>query len=81
MHGVLFFVLKELIAMKDELCQRFDLTTHLDHCEKVFAATLETYDVLAVPSFENILALTMGVSIPLLSTPTWTGSAQNGLAA
>ncbi|BCS02993.1 uncharacterized protein AKAW2_61257A [Aspergillus luchuensis] len=61
MHGVLFFVLKELIAMKDELCQRFDLTTHLDHCEKVFAATLETYDVLAVPSFENILALTMGM--------------------
>ncbi|GLA74045.1 hypothetical protein AtubIFM55763_004986 [Aspergillus tubingensis] len=61
MHGVLFFVLKELIAMNDELCQRFDLTTHLDHCEKVFAATLETYDVLAVPSFENILALTMGM--------------------
>ncbi|RAH59273.1 hypothetical protein BO85DRAFT_418572 [Aspergillus piperis CBS 112811] len=61
MHGVLFFVLKELIAMKDELCQRFDLTTHLDHCEKVFAATLETYDVLVVPSFENILALTMGM--------------------
>ncbi|PYH34002.1 fungal specific transcription factor domain-containing protein [Aspergillus neoniger CBS 115656] len=43
------------------LRQRFDLTTHLDHCEKVFAATLETYDVLAVPSFENILALTMGM--------------------
>ncbi|XRM43935.1 hypothetical protein ABZX51_007091 [Aspergillus tubingensis] len=61
MHGVLFFVLKELIAMNDELYQRFDLTTHLDHCEKVFAATLETYDVLAVPSFENMLALTMGM--------------------
>ncbi|GFN11553.1 fungal specific transcription factor domain-containing protein [Aspergillus tubingensis] len=56
MHGVLFFVLKELIAMNDELYQRFDLTTHLDHCEKVFAATLETYDVLAVPSFENVKA-------------------------
>lgn len=66
MHGVLFFVLKEFIAMNDELCQKFDLTTHLLHCEKAFAAAMETYDVLAVPSFENILALTMGVSIPFL---------------
>ncbi|KAI2885964.1 transcriptional regulator family: Fungal Specific TF [Aspergillus niger] len=61
MHGVLFFVLKEFIAMNDGLCQKFDLTTHLDHCEKVFAAAMETYDVLALPSFENILALTMGM--------------------
>lgn len=63
MHGVLFFVLKELIAMRDQLCQRFDLATYLDHCEQNFVAAVETYEVLAVPSFENILALTMGVSI------------------
>ncbi|PYI01184.1 hypothetical protein BO78DRAFT_354092 [Aspergillus sclerotiicarbonarius CBS 121057] len=61
MHGILFFVLKELIAMKDELCQKFDLTTHLGHCEQIFIAAIETYDVFAVPSFENILALTMGM--------------------
>ncbi|OKL59647.1 hypothetical protein UA08_05133 [Talaromyces atroroseus] len=61
MHGVLFFVLKELIAMKDPLCQKFDLLTYLDHCEQNFVAAIETYEVLAVPAFENILALTMGM--------------------
>ncbi|OQE35353.1 hypothetical protein PENCOP_c013G02517 [Penicillium coprophilum] len=61
MHGVLFFVLKELIAMKDPLCQKFDLATSLDHCEKNFVDAIETYEVLAVPSFESILALTMGM--------------------
>ncbi|OJZ85405.1 hypothetical protein ASPFODRAFT_62051 [Aspergillus luchuensis CBS 106.47] len=79
MHGVLFFVLKELIAMKDELCQRFDLTTHLDHCEKVFAATLETYDVLAVPSFENILALTMGHEVTVTQMVKAQGEAKPAL--
>lgn len=62
MHGVLFFILKELIAIKDPLCQKFDLAFHLDHCEQNFITAIETYEVLAVPSFENILALTMGVS-------------------
>ncbi|KAJ5165661.1 uncharacterized protein N7500_007491 [Penicillium coprophilum] len=61
MHGVLFFVLKELIAMKDQLCQKFDLAAHLSHCEQNFVDAIESYEVLAVPSFESILALTMGM--------------------
>ncbi|KAL3462826.1 fungal-specific transcription factor domain-containing protein [Aspergillus heterothallicus] len=61
MHGVLFFLLKEMIAFKDPLCQRFDLATYLDHCEQNFVAAVETYEVLVVPSFENILALIMGM--------------------
>ncbi|PYH46369.1 fungal specific transcription factor domain-containing protein [Aspergillus saccharolyticus JOP 1030-1] len=60
-HGVLIFVLKEYIAINDELRERFDLATHLAHCEEIFVAALEAYDVLLVPSFENILALTMGM--------------------
>lgn len=62
MHGVLFFVLKEFIAMEDQLCQKFNLATYLELCEDNFVAAMETYEVLAVPSFENILALTMGVN-------------------
>ncbi|PWY83839.1 hypothetical protein BO94DRAFT_599265 [Aspergillus sclerotioniger CBS 115572] len=61
MHGVLFFVVKELIVMNAQLCQSFDLFIHLAHCEQIFIAAIETYDVLVVPSFENILALTMGM--------------------
>jgi hypothetical protein len=41
---------------------KVDLTTYIDHCEQIFVAAVETYEVLAVPSFENILALVMGVS-------------------
>ncbi|KAL4816596.1 hypothetical protein BDW67DRAFT_190813 [Aspergillus spinulosporus] len=60
-HGVLLFILKELIAVKDELGQRFDLLAHLDHCERIFVSALETFEVLAVPKFEHVLALTMGM--------------------
>jgi hypothetical protein len=63
MHGVLFFVLKEMIAFKDPLVEKFDLHSYLAHCEQNFVVGVETYEVLAVPSFENILALIMGVSI------------------
>lgn len=55
--------MKELVAMKDELCDKFDLATYLDHCEQNFIAAIENYEILAVPTFESILALTMGVSI------------------
>ncbi|KAL4917014.1 fungal-specific transcription factor domain-containing protein [Aspergillus aurantiobrunneus] len=50
MHGVLFFVLKELIAI---------------NANTNFVAAVETYEVLAVPSFENILALVMGKKLYL----------------
>lgn len=62
-HGVLLFVMKELVAMKDQLCEKFDLATYLDHCEQNFITAIENYEILAVPSFESILALTMGVSL------------------
>ncbi|KAL3447877.1 fungal-specific transcription factor domain-containing protein [Aspergillus insuetus] len=61
MHGVLYFVMKEMIAFKDPLSPKFDLPTYLAHCEQSFVAAVETYEVLAVPSFENILALVMGM--------------------
>ncbi|KAL4809851.1 hypothetical protein BDV18DRAFT_156232 [Aspergillus unguis] len=59
-HGVLFCVLKEYIAMNDGLCQHYNLAAHLDQCEQLFISAIETYEVLVVPSFENVLALTMG---------------------
>ncbi|KAH8680093.1 hypothetical protein BGZ60DRAFT_401267 [Tricladium varicosporioides] len=61
MHGILYFLLKEYITMQDPLCGEYDLKAHLAKCEQNFNAGIEAYDVLAVPSFENILALTMGV--------------------
>ncbi|KAL3495481.1 hypothetical protein BJX62DRAFT_233473 [Aspergillus germanicus] len=61
MHGVLHFVMKEMIAFKDPLSRKFDLPTYLAHCERNFVAAVETYEVLAVPNFENVLALVMGM--------------------
>ncbi|KAJ5757933.1 uncharacterized protein N7511_006627 [Penicillium nucicola] len=60
MHGILYYLLKEYMAIKDPLCHDFDFKANLEQCERNFIVGLETYDVMAVPSFENILALTMG---------------------
>lgn len=49
--------------MEDQLCQKFDMKKYLAQCEQLFVAASESYDILAVPSFENILALTFGVRI------------------
>ena len=62
MHGVLYFILKEYITLKHPLCKEYDLESYLAKCEQNLNSGLESYDVLAVPSFENIFALTMGVS-------------------
>lgn len=62
MHGIFFCLLKEYEAMKDPLCQQFDFSAHLAQCEKNLIMGIETYEIMAVPSFDNILGLTMGVS-------------------
>ncbi|KAJ5247355.1 hypothetical protein N7468_002338 [Penicillium chermesinum] len=61
MHGCLFFLMKESVMWKDDLSKRYDLKTYMDKCKQNFEAAIENYDVLNIPSFENIIALTMGV--------------------
>lgn len=69
MHGVLYFVLKECICTKDALCDQYDLQAHLKACKASFETGLMTVEVLAMPSFENLLALAMGVSsIPKINS-------------
>ena len=48
--------------MRNSLCQKYDLKLHVAKCEQNFNSMIESYEVLAVPSFENIFALVMGVS-------------------
>jgi len=62
MYGIVNALLKEFIILQNSICQRFDLRAHAAQCEQNFNATIESYDVLAVPSFENIFALIMEVS-------------------
>ncbi|KAL1872322.1 hypothetical protein VTK73DRAFT_1553 [Phialemonium thermophilum] len=43
------------------LTSEYDLKSQLARCEYNVNSGLESYDVLAVPAFENVLALTMGI--------------------
>ena len=62
MHGILYFILKEYISLSDPICTEHDLKSYMGKCEQKLHAGIETYEVLAVPTFENIFALTIGVS-------------------
>lgn len=62
MHGVILTLLKEFKIMGNPLSQKFDLKAHISTCEQNFNTLVESYDVLAIPSFESIFALIMGVS-------------------
>ncbi|KAF5865898.1 hypothetical protein ETB97_001966 [Aspergillus alliaceus] len=60
MYGILLPILKEFTILQNPLCQRFDLKAYATRCGQDFNNLVESYDVMAVPSLENIFALTMG---------------------
>lgn len=63
MHGVLYWLIKEYISRDDAFCKRFDLQTHFKNCKVRFQADIQNHNVITVPSFENVIALVMGVCI------------------
>lgn len=65
MHGILYFLMKESTMRKDALSKELNLEAHILDCKKSFEAAIESFDVLTVPSFENVIALVMGVSLVL----------------
>ena len=60
-YGILHFLLKEFRLTNRSLGKDFDIQAEAAKCEARFHAGIESYDVLGQPSFETILALTMGV--------------------
>jgi hypothetical protein len=63
MHGVLYWLMKEYLSRNDDFAKRFDLATHFKSCKSSFEAGIKSHNIITVPSFENVIALTMGVSI------------------
>lgn len=61
MNGILYCILKEYLATQDPLGKQYDIKAFLAKCDRNFNLGIETYDVLAVPTFDNVLALTLGV--------------------
>lgn len=62
MNGLLFYIFKEYLVTQDPICKQHDLKKYLAACERNFTLSIETYEILAVPSFENVLALVLAVS-------------------
>ncbi|KAM0431868.1 hypothetical protein ACHAPT_005121 [Fusarium lateritium] len=60
-NGIFYVLLREFIMMKTPIGEGYDLKALFDQCDRNFNLGIETYDVLAVPSFENVLSLTLGV--------------------
>ncbi|KAF2966602.1 hypothetical protein GQX73_g6990 [Xylaria multiplex] len=61
MHGLLYILLRECLILGDPLAEDYDLKEYISRCGRNFNTGIETYDILAVPSFENVLSLTLGV--------------------
>lgn len=63
-YGLFYFVMKEYLAAKDPLCDRFDFERYAEACRKRFHTEVENLQVLVVPSLENIIALIIGACPP-----------------
>lgn len=55
-------MLREFRYLQNPIFQRFDLNEAIYLAENKFDALLKDCHVLSVPSFGNVLALTLGVS-------------------
>lgn len=61
MYGILYCLLKEYALLQSPLAQEHDLKVHVSTCERNFSRGIETYQTLAMPCFENVLSLALGV--------------------
>lgn len=62
MYGIMYCLLKEFVLLQSPLAKEHDLKVHVATCERNFSRGIETYQTLAMPCFENILSLSLGVS-------------------
>ncbi|KAF4988141.1 hypothetical protein FDECE_15171, partial [Fusarium decemcellulare] len=62
MYGILYYVLKEFILLENPLSKHYDLPVHVSTCEKNFTRGIQTYATLAMPCFENVFGLTLGIT-------------------
>lgn len=62
MFGILFLFTKEFITMQNPIVKEYDCQAYANLAEKNFYAGIETYDMLATPSYVNAMALMLAVS-------------------
>lgn len=62
MSGLLYCILREFLATGSNVFPENDLETYIDTCNGILNGRMESFEVLAVPTFENIFSLALGVS-------------------
>jgi hypothetical protein len=62
MYGTMYYVLKEYVLLQNPLAQEHDLKAHISTCARNFSRGIETYQTFAMPCFENVFNLALGVS-------------------
>lgn len=62
MHGLIYFILRDLMHDNDPIVEQHDCVSYLNFCEQRFSNSLSTYEVLSIPTLENIQILLLGVS-------------------
>lgn len=61
-NGIMRLLLREFIITKDSLAEEHNLEELKAQAERNFDRGLQTFELMTVPSFENILAITAAVS-------------------
>ncbi|OAX81844.1 hypothetical protein ACJ72_03809 [Emergomyces africanus] len=61
MHGLLYFIIRDYIHIRDTSLSHSDCTLYADMCEKRFLLGLKSYDMFVSPTLEKVQALLIGV--------------------
>ena len=67
MHGLIYFCIDDFMKEHDRFTEEHDCNTYRQQSGDAFAVALAQYDTLAIPTLENIQALSLGVSCPSMS--------------
>jgi len=64
MHGLIYFCIDDFMKEHDSFTKEHDCSTYRQHSGDAFAVALAQYDTLAIPTLENIQALSLGARLP-----------------
>ncbi|KAL5335380.1 hypothetical protein BJX70DRAFT_390670 [Aspergillus crustosus] len=60
-HGILLSLFKEFTGLKDPIAEKYDLSQYMKVCQQNLTVCFESYEILVVPSLENIVSLILAV--------------------
>lgn len=79
LNGMLSVVLRELDNIEDSEITSEEITRYQGICESQFQTGLEVYEVMAMPTRENVMILVIGVKqLPWYNPKTNTNSVADG---